>query len=66
MTHDDSIRSGAPRPLTVTVRQACELTGLGPTTIWKLLYERKLYAVRPAGYRRTPSCAGARKRMLWP
>jgi excisionase family DNA binding protein len=66
MTHDDSLRDGAARPLTVTVRQACELTGLGPTTIWKLLCESKLQAVRPSGYRRTLITYDSLARLLAP
>lgn len=34
------------RPLTVTVETARKVSGLGNTTIWKLIRERKLEAVR--------------------
>jgi excisionase family DNA binding protein len=33
-------------PLAVTVGRACELSGLGPTTLWGLLKSGKLEAVR--------------------
>jgi hypothetical protein len=39
-------------PLAVTVRRACELTGLGQTTIWGLLAENRLEAVDVPGVRR--------------
>jgi hypothetical protein len=29
-------KSQSRDPITVTVREACKLTGLGPTTLWKL------------------------------
>jgi hypothetical protein len=40
-------------PLAVTVRRACELSGLGPTTIWAFLRDGRLDAVRVPGVRRT-------------
>jgi hypothetical protein len=40
-------------PLAVTVRRACELSGLGPTTIWNFLRDGRLDAVRVPGVRRT-------------
>jgi len=64
MTHDTT-------PLAVTVPQACRLTGYGPTTIWALLRDGRLRAVRVPGIRRTlvsyetlrdllsPACASA-------
>jgi hypothetical protein len=39
--------------LAVTVRRACELSGLGPTTIWNFLRDGRLAAVRVPGIRRT-------------
>ena len=41
------------RPLTVTVRRACELSGLGPTSIWAFLRDGRLEAVRVPSVRRT-------------
>ena len=40
-------------PLTVTVQRACELSGLGPTSIWAILRDGRLKAVRVPGVRRT-------------
>jgi excisionase family DNA binding protein len=40
-------------PLAVTVQRACELTGLGPTSIWALLKDGRLEAVKVPGVRRT-------------
>jgi excisionase family DNA binding protein len=40
-------------PLTVSIRQVCALTGLGPTSIWALIKNGRLEAVRPKGLRRT-------------
>jgi hypothetical protein len=39
--------------LAVTVRRACELSGLGPTTIWNFLRDGRLEGVRVPGVRRT-------------
>jgi hypothetical protein len=43
----------AVTPLAVTVRRACELSGLGATTIWGYIRTGHLIAVRPLGTRRT-------------
>lgn len=40
-------------PLAVSVKRACELSGLGPTSIWAFLREGRLEAVRVPGIRRT-------------
>ena len=40
-------------PLAVTVAQACRLSGYGPTTIWALMREGRLRAIRVPGIRRT-------------
>ena len=40
-------------PLAVTVAKACELTGLGRTSIWAFLRDGRLEAVRLPGIRRT-------------
>jgi len=34
------------KPLTVTVTTACKVTGLGNTTVWGLIRDRKLETVR--------------------
>lgn len=36
----------ADRPITVTVKDAQKLSGLGATTIWKLIGDGRLQAVR--------------------
>ncbi len=40
-------------PLAVTVPQACRLSGYGPTTVWALLRDGRLRAVRVPRIRRT-------------
>jgi hypothetical protein len=47
------IPTGNEIPLAVTVRRACELSGLGPTSIWAFLRDGRLKAVRVPGVRRT-------------
>src|SRR5262249_5691748 len=40
-------------PITITVPQACRLSGYGPTTVWRLIKERRLKVVRVPGIDRT-------------
>ena len=40
-------------PLTVSVTRACQLSGLGPTSIWSFLRDGRLEPVRLPGVRRT-------------
>jgi excisionase family DNA binding protein len=40
-------------PLAVTVQQACQLSGYGPTTIWALVRDGRLRSIRVRGIRRT-------------
>jgi hypothetical protein len=40
-------------PLAVPVQRACELSGLGATSIWAFLKDGRLEAVRVPGLRRT-------------
>jgi len=40
-------------PITITVPQACRLSGYGPTTVWRLIKERRLKVVRVPGVDRT-------------
>jgi hypothetical protein len=59
--------SGDPvKPLAVTVAKACELSGYGPTTIWALLKNGRLRAVRVDGIRRTTVDYGSLVRLLAP
>ena len=47
---DIPARENVPaRPITVTVKTAGELSGLGYTTIWKLIADRRLEPVRVGG-----------------
>jgi hypothetical protein len=52
MTDENALDAGI-KPLTVTVRRASELTGLGATSIWGMIRRGKLEAVRPTDCRRT-------------
>jgi hypothetical protein len=58
--------SQAEMPLAVTVRRACELSGLGPTSIWAFLRDGRLEAVRVAGIRRTLVSYASLARLLAP
>jgi excisionase family DNA binding protein len=40
-------------PITITVPQACHLSGYGPTTVWRLIKERRLRVIRVPGIDRT-------------
>jgi hypothetical protein len=53
-------------PLAVTVRRACELSGLGPTSIWAFLRDGRLAAVRVPGIRRTLVSYSSLARLLAP
>jgi hypothetical protein len=53
-------------PLAVTVRRACELSGLGPTSIWAFLKDGRLEAVRVPGVRRTLVSYASLARLLSP
>jgi hypothetical protein len=53
-------------PLAVTVRRACELSGLGPTSIWAFLRNGRLEAVRVSGVRRTLVRYSSLARLLEP
>src|SRR5260370_18798429 len=46
ITDDERRTDGAPRPLTVTVKTACALTGLGATKVWQLIRDGRLDVVR--------------------
>ena len=53
-------------PLAVTVRRVCELSGLGPTSIWAFLKDGRLEAVRVPGVRRTLVSYPSLARLLTP
>lgn len=58
--------TSAAIPLAVSVRRACELSGLGPTSIWAFLRDGRLDAVRVPGVRRTLVSYGSLVRLLAP
>ena len=53
-------------PLAVTVQRACELSGLGQTSIWKPQKNGRLDAVRVPGVRRTLVSYPSLARLLTP
>lgn len=67
MTSETEIsNSNGTAPISVTVAKACELTGLGPTTIWNFLKSGRLVAVRMPGVRRTLVSYASLVRLLSP
>jgi hypothetical protein len=46
LTKDVRVMTLDPKPLTVTVAAARRISGLGNTTIWALIKQRKLEVVR--------------------
>jgi hypothetical protein len=56
----------SPLPFTVSVSQACQLSGLGPTTIWKFINDGRLDAVRIPGIKRTLIRYSSLVRLLTP
>jgi hypothetical protein len=58
--------AAAVSPLAVTVQRACQLSGLGPTTIWAFLKNGRLEAVRLPGLRRTLVSYASLERLLAP
>ena len=59
-------RTAAASPLAVTVQRACELSGLGATSIWGFLKDGRLEAVRVPGVRRTLISYASLARLLAP
>lgn len=41
-----TLPTAEPDPISVTVRTACRLMGLGHTTVWKLISEGRLRTIR--------------------
>src|ERR1700753_1840743 len=62
----DRVAADISSPLAVTVQRACELSGLGPTTIWTFLKDGRLEAVRVPGLRRTLGSYSSLVRFLSP
>jgi hypothetical protein len=61
--HSDQAKNDRD-PITVTVNEACELSGFGPTSIWAFLKDGRLSAVRVPGVRRTLVSYGSLQRLL--
>jgi hypothetical protein len=59
-------RATNTNPLAVTVQQACQLSGLGATSIWAFLKAGRLEAVRVPGVRRTLVSYTSLERLLAP
>jgi hypothetical protein len=53
LVHELNDQRPQRNPLTVPISQACQLSGYGPTTIWKFIRDGRLDIVRVAGVRRT-------------
>jgi hypothetical protein len=49
LSRDERSTGGGLKPLTLTVKQACALSGLGATKMWQLMGERRLDVVRLDG-----------------
>jgi Helix-turn-helix domain len=62
MHHEEAKNSRDP--ITVTVKQACELSGFGPTSIWAFIKAGRLAAVRLPGVRRTLVSYESLRRLL--
>ena len=56
----------AVAPIAVTVDRACQLSGLGPTSLWAFLKDGRLDAVRVSGVRRTLVSYASLERLLAP
>jgi hypothetical protein len=59
-------RATNTNPLAVSVQRACELSGLGQTSIWAFLKNGRLEAVRVPGVRRTLVSYESLARLLAP
>jgi hypothetical protein len=53
-------------PITVTVNEACELSGFGPTSIWKFIKDGRLKARRVPGVDRTLVVYSSLRELLTP
>jgi hypothetical protein len=53
-------------PITVTVNEACELSGFGPTTIWKFIKDGRLKVRRIPGVDRTLILYSSLQELLTP
>lgn len=55
-----------PVPLSITVKRACELSGLGLSSIWAFVRDGRLQVVRVPGVRRTLVTYASLARLLAP
>lgn len=53
-------------PLLITVKRACELSSLGPSTVWTFIRDGRLQVVRVPGVRRTLITYSSLARLLAP
>jgi hypothetical protein len=53
-------------PITVTANEACELSGFGPTTIWKFIKDGRLQVRRVPGIDRTLVVYSSLRELLTP
>jgi hypothetical protein len=53
-------------PITVTANEACELSGFGPTTIWKFIKDGRLKVRRVPGVDRTLILYSSLRELLTP
>jgi hypothetical protein len=63
--HSDKSENGRD-PITVTVPRACELSGFGPTTIWKFIKDGRLKVRRVPGIDRTLVVYSSLRELLTP
>jgi hypothetical protein len=54
------------QPLAVTFGAASEISGLGPTTLWKFAKEGRIRLIRPRGIRRTLIDYSSLRELLFP
>jgi hypothetical protein len=66
LVNDQKDQPRQSKPLTISVSQACQLSGLGPTTIWKFIRDGRLDIVRVAGIKRTLIIYDSLVRLLTP
>jgi len=53
-------------PITITANEACELSGFGPTTIWKFIKDGRLKVRRVPGVDRTLILYSSLRELLTP
>jgi hypothetical protein len=61
-----SQKADATEPITISIDETCRMTGYGRTTVWKLIKERKIKALRRKDVRRTLPYLASVKELLAP